>query len=93
MVRTGFGYEFNSLQSDEDELSVAFRSLVAGGSKSTVPSRWTIRSILMAFAPVILKLVRVPFFLAFLGLIVTSGNPALAIRWCQKASGRQKDHR
>lgn len=67
MIRTGFDYEFDSLQSDENELSVAFSSLIAGGSKSTVPSRWTIRPILMAFAPILLKLVRVPPLLAFPG--------------------------
>ena len=64
-VRIGFDYEFNSLQFKEDELSVAFSSLTAGGNTSTTPSRWTIKPILMTFAPIILKLVRVSFFLAF----------------------------
>lgn len=69
MICTGFDYEFNSLQSDEDELSVAFNSLIASGSKSTIPSRWTIRPILMAFAPVVLKLVCVPFSWPFASLL------------------------
>jgi hypothetical protein len=64
-VHTGFGYEFNSLQSKEDEFSVAFSSLTFRGNVSTTPSRWTIWPILMAFAPIILKLVRILSFPAF----------------------------
>ncbi|KAF9645313.1 cytochrome P450 [Thelephora ganbajun] len=56
----GFDYEFNSLQSEGDQLSVAFSSLIPTGSASRIPSRWTIKPVLMAFAPVILKLVRIP---------------------------------
>jgi cytochrome P450 len=50
----GFDYEFNSLQSKEDEFSAAFRALVTRGSAST--SRSTIRVLLASFAPILLKL-------------------------------------
>ena len=56
----GFDYEFNSLQSKEDEFSAAFRSLVAVGAAST--TRWTIEPLLRTFAPLLLKLVCIPFF-------------------------------
>jgi len=62
MVHTGFGYEFDSLQFKQDELSIAFASLFANGARSTIPSGWTIKPILMKFAPMILKLVRTPSF-------------------------------
>ena len=61
MAYTGFGYEFNSLQSGEDEFSAAFRSLVARLAAST--SRWTLQPLLMTLAPILSKLVRIPFFL------------------------------
>ena len=64
MVYTGFGYEFNSLQSKEDEFSAAFRSLVARGAASTI--RWTIRPLLMTIAPILFKLVCILFFLIYL---------------------------
>jgi hypothetical protein len=60
MVHIGFGYDFDSLQSKKDELSIALNSLVSSGRASM--SRWTIRPVLMTFAPALLKLVRVPFF-------------------------------
>lgn len=50
----GFNYEFNSLQSDKDELSNAFKSLVYSGSTSTI--RWTIGPILATFAPILSKI-------------------------------------
>lgn len=64
MVYTGFGYEFNSLQSKEDEFSAAFRSLVARGAASTI--RWTIRPLLMTIAPILFKLVCILFFRIYL---------------------------
>ena len=59
MVDTGFDYEFDSLQLKKDDLSTAFSLLINSGSTST--SRWTIRPVLMTFAPALLKLVRDPF--------------------------------
>ena len=56
----GFDYEFDSLHTEGNELSVAFSSLVSGESMSAV--RRTIEPILMAFAPALLRLVRVLFF-------------------------------
>lgn len=64
MVYIGFGYEFNSLQSQEDEFSAAFRALVARGAGST--ARWTIRPLLMTIAPILFKLVCILFFLIYL---------------------------
>ena len=58
----GFDYEFDSLQSKRDELSITFNSLVSGGRKSTF--RWTIRPVLMTFAPTLLKLVRDSFLMS-----------------------------
>ena len=57
----GFDYEFNSLQSKEDEFSAAFRSLVAVGAAST--ARWTIKPLLMTLAPLLLKLVCISFII------------------------------
>lgn len=59
LVYSGFDHEFNSLQSKEDEFGTAF-SLLTQGAAPTDPSYRTIRLILMAIAPMILKLVRVP---------------------------------
>ena len=61
-VYLGFGYEFDSLQSKEDEFSVAFHKLTPGGSSAINSSYWTIRPFLMAFVPIIFKLVRTSVF-------------------------------
>jgi len=61
-VYLGFGYEFDSLQSKEDEFGTAFHQLIPGGSVPINSSYWTIRPILMAFIPTILKLVRALVF-------------------------------
>ena len=61
MIYAGFGYEFDSLQSKEDEFSTAFRSLIARGSTSS--AIWTIRPLLIALAPILSKLVRIPFLI------------------------------
>ena len=74
MVYPGFGYEFNSLQSRENEFDAAFSSLIAG-SGGGVPlslSFCLIRPILMALVPMILKLVSAPSSSSFGGPIVTS---------------------
>ena len=60
-IYTGFGYEFDSLQSKRNELTVAL-SLFAPSMTMSM-SRWTIRPVLMKFAPALLKPVRVIFFL------------------------------
>ena len=64
MAYTGFDYEFNSLRSKEDEFSAAFRSLIAMGSASI--AIWTIRPLLAGLAPILFKLVRIPFLLIYL---------------------------
>lgn len=78
MVYTGFGYEFNSLLSEEDELNVAFKSMITGWSASMTPSRWAIRQILIAFAPILLKFVRVSSLLVS-GRSVVTDDVALAL--------------
>jgi len=61
-VYLGFDYEFDSLQSKEDEFGAAFYRLMPGGSVPINSSYWIIRPILMAFVPMILKLVRALVF-------------------------------
>ena len=56
----GFNYEFNSLQSDKDELSTAFRALIYGGS---MPTTRLIVLAIFAYAPILSKIVRVPLLL------------------------------
>ena len=61
-VYLGFDYEFDSLQSKEDELSAAFHELTPGGGVPMNSSYWIIRPMLIALAPVILNLVRALVF-------------------------------
>jgi len=74
MVYPGFDYEFDSLQSKENEFDAAYSSLIAGagGGVPLSLSDCIIRPILMALVPMILKLVSAISSSSFGEHIVTS---------------------
>ena len=69
-LSVGFDYEFNSLQNDRDEFATAFSSLIATVSTPTTAFSHTVKPIIMALAPLLLKLVRALSFLFLIGLLL-----------------------